>query len=408
LLQVHFDMLLRNSSRAGGTQDFIELLSAGPEQAQHHGLPDAAFAPSVNPDSAAPGTLLQRLVGDAGKPPAYLNGARPLHEQHVVSVAAGREFTLVATRAGEVWTFGCGKDHQLATGNFVQTDARPVAGRVARMLAENGGAVDVAAGETFCLALARNGSVIMWGKLTPEGIVCNAARGLPGMVAIAAGRRHAVFSDGESIWHVTTGSGAASPGFDKPTRLTWQARRSWSSLQCSRSCGAGAPCACSLRLSWQRGRAAAEVQQGTPLCQAASACHLSAWPQQRAHAHPYVFCSAALLAQQGDISKSAVHCTRIVSCFTCARLQGTLNGVAKLAAGGDASAVIDLDGTLWMWGRVADATAGSALPPAKTAAGGAPLPCFNAFERNPVRIGNLDKVQHVALGSNHVVAAVAR
>jgi Regulator of chromosome condensation (RCC1) repeat len=89
-------------------------------------------------------------------------------------------------------------------------------------------------------------------------------------------------------------------------------------------------------------------------------------------------------------------------------VQGSLNGVAKLAAGGDASAVIDLDGTLWMWGRLADATQAGTMPPAKSASGSAALPCFNTFERNPVRISNLDKVQHVALGSNHVLAAMSR
>jgi hypothetical protein len=89
-------------------------------------------------------------------------------------------------------------------------------------------------------------------------------------------------------------------------------------------------------------------------------------------------------------------------------VQGALNGVAELAAGGDASAVIDLDGTLWMWGCISDATANGSLPPAKTAAGKAPLPCLNSFEHNPVRITNIDRVRHVALGSNHVLAAVSR
>ena len=89
-----------------------------------------------------------------------------------------------------------------------------------------------------------------------------------------------------------------------------------------------------------------------------------------------------------------------------ARVQRSLNGVAKLAAGGDASAVVDLDGKLWMWGRVADTTDNNVLPPAKTASGQAALPCFNAVEPHPVRINDLDPVRHVALGSNHVLVSV--
>jgi Regulator of chromosome condensation (RCC1) repeat len=221
-LQVHFDMLRRNSGR---NSDFLELLSAVPGHPQQQGAAQQSFPRSVNPNTPA-----SALPFVPSLPPAGTLFSNPLHEQVVTSVAASRDFTLVATAEGEVWTFGCGKDHQLGTGNYVQTDPRPVSGRVARIVAENGGAVDVAAGEAFCLALARNGSVVMWGRHALEGLVCNSTRGLPGMVRIAAGRKHAVLSDGESIWHCTLGPSPQHPGFDKPTRLTWQVRVGGSQL----------------------------------------------------------------------------------------------------------------------------------------------------------------------------------
>jgi alpha-tubulin suppressor-like RCC1 family protein len=85
-----------------------------------------------------------------------------------------------------------------------------------------------------------------------------------------------------------------------------------------------------------------------------------------------------------------------------------MNGVAELAAGGGASAVIDFDGKLWMWGRVVDLTNGGQLPPARTAMGKQPLPCFNSIEESPVRISDIDSAQHVALGTNHVLVSVMK
>lgn len=219
---MHFDSVLRSGAQT--TKSFVELLEAVPRHAQHHGLPAAAFPPSSSPDEAAPPRHLPESPASASHPPPYLHGSRPLHEQYVVKVAAGSEFSMAVTGCGEVWTFGRAASYQLGTGNFVQTDPRPVSGRIAATIADNGGAVDIAVGDGFCLALARNGTVVMWGRLAPEGQVCNAARGLPGMVKVAAGRQHAIFSDGESIWQCKVGSPVQKLGFDRPTRLKVQAR----------------------------------------------------------------------------------------------------------------------------------------------------------------------------------------
>lgn len=85
-----------------------------------------------------------------------------------------------------------------------------------------------------------------------------------------------------------------------------------------------------------------------------------------------------------------------------------MNGVSELAAGGDASAVIDLDGKLWMWGRLVDLTRSGQLPPACTARRKAPLPCFNSSERNPVWISAIECAKDVALGSHHVLVSVIK
>lgn len=76
-------------------------------------------------------------------------------------------------------------------------------------LERDGGAADVAAGGTFCMALTHAGSVVLWGSLpgSPEarqqrgqspGVL--QINGLPPMTHIAAGYSHAVMSDGQRVW----------------------------------------------------------------------------------------------------------------------------------------------------------------------------------------------------------------
>lgn len=127
--------------------------------------------------------------------------APSLADQCVVKAAAGKTFSMALTGDGRVWMFGYGESDQLGNGNLIQTDPRPVTGRIARLIADNGGAVDVAAGGAFCLALARNGAVVVWGKPAPDGMLATAG-GLPPMSHIAAGKEHAVMSDGETVWSV--------------------------------------------------------------------------------------------------------------------------------------------------------------------------------------------------------------
>lgn len=73
-------------------------------------------------------------------------------------------------------------------------------------LQESGGAIALAAGGTFCLALTAMGKVIVWGKIGgPAGQrgsrpAVAEVMGLPPITSIAAGQSHALMSDGERVW----------------------------------------------------------------------------------------------------------------------------------------------------------------------------------------------------------------
>ena len=73
-------------------------------------------------------------------------------------------------------------------------------------LQESGGAIALAAGGTFCLALTAMGKVIVWGKIGgPAGQrgsrpAVAEVMGLPPITSIAAGQSHALMTDGERVW----------------------------------------------------------------------------------------------------------------------------------------------------------------------------------------------------------------
>jgi hypothetical protein len=213
-LQVLFHDLMFGNIQS--TDTFIQLLDYVWKQAQQQRSPPL-------PTSAAQQPIPEPDPSPQSSP---LHGSTPLHEQYVVKVAAGTDCSLALTGCGEIWTFGLGRNNELATGNYIQMDPQPIAGHIAALVMENGGAIDIAAGERFCLALARNGTVVMWGHSARSGLICNAARGLPGMVKIAAGRQHALLSDGESIWQ-------CKPGFDSPTLLKPQVCYPCCSSECN-------------------------------------------------------------------------------------------------------------------------------------------------------------------------------
>jgi hypothetical protein len=95
-----------------------------------------------------------------------------LEGEEVVSMAASSYFSAVVTSKGEVWTFGACFNGCLGGNRDWSTAARRVGGPLARALAENGGAVRLVAGGTFCAALTANGKVVVWGKVPKPQQAC--------------------------------------------------------------------------------------------------------------------------------------------------------------------------------------------------------------------------------------------
>ena len=88
-----------------------------------------------------------------------------LENQEVVACDASRYFSVAATSTGQVWTFGACYNGSLGSDSSWSTSAQQVSGPLADAIADGGGAVRVAAGGTFCLALTAQGRVVVWGKL---------------------------------------------------------------------------------------------------------------------------------------------------------------------------------------------------------------------------------------------------
>ncbi|DBA77646.1 hypothetical protein WJX77_001651 [Trebouxia sp. C0004] len=126
----------------------------------------------------------------------------------VRAVAASRYFSMLATASGEIWSFGGGFNGELGFrhSSWV-TSAQKVEGKLAQVLQENGGAIALQAGGTFCMALTAQGKVVVWGKIGQPigerprgGPMVAEIMGLPPIISIAAGQSHALMTDGERVW----------------------------------------------------------------------------------------------------------------------------------------------------------------------------------------------------------------
>jgi len=137
--------------------------------------------------------------------------ARPVQEpveipglHDVVAIAAGGSHSLAVKADGSVWAWGYSEYGQLGTGTNTTDNFSPA--RVAGLA----GAIAVAAGEHFSLALKSDGSVWAWGRNregqlgdgtnTPTNVPVWMA-GLSGVTAMAAGRAHGVaLTSGGTLW----------------------------------------------------------------------------------------------------------------------------------------------------------------------------------------------------------------
>ncbi|KAL3149951.1 hypothetical protein ABBQ38_013312 [Trebouxia sp. C0009 RCD-2024] len=202
--------------------------------AQDHSKPawDAAF---FGPSGLLPGQTHTptRIGRDLHELVAQSNQQTlPGIEGEVVrAVAASRYFSILATATGEIWSFGGGFNGELGFRNTSWvTSAQKVEGQLAQALQESGGAIALAAGGTFCLALTAMGKVIVWGKIGgPAGQ--RGARpavaeimGLPPITSIAAGQSHALMTDGERVWALgrwldADGSKQVGSAFEAPAEV---------------------------------------------------------------------------------------------------------------------------------------------------------------------------------------------
>ena len=90
-------------------------------------------------------------------------------------------------------------------------------GLLFQALEENGGAIDIATGATFCLCRTGNGRAVLWGGFLgagspapsspsaagarpPRGVQVAEVMGMPQIAHIAAGHSHALISDGVRVW----------------------------------------------------------------------------------------------------------------------------------------------------------------------------------------------------------------
>ncbi|KAK9800907.1 hypothetical protein WJX73_009640 [Symbiochloris irregularis] len=169
-----------------------------------------------------------RLGRDLHNPFASSGGPPPETPAAAVKLAASRFFSALIDDGQQVYSFG--GDYNGALGNNAAWSpaAQRVDGEVQQALEENGGAVDIAAGSTFCLANTSSGRPVMWGGWpgARSARSCPAHRGvavaeimnLPAIRHIAAGHSHALFSDGERVWALgqwlsADGSRKVGPGW---------------------------------------------------------------------------------------------------------------------------------------------------------------------------------------------------
>lgn len=200
--------------------------------------------------------------GDPFSRPPVEKQADSIDGEKVMQVAASSYFSAAVTMTGEVWTFGACFNGSLGGERDWSTSPQRVSGALADMLADNGGAVRIAAGGTFCAALTAFGRVVMWGKLPvptshvnpsaePKRVHPNGAgagtgtyytvsrttkaadnarssavllEGLPAISHIAAGRQHVLLSDGRTVWGIgrwmdESGSEVGGAGYDSPAVL---------------------------------------------------------------------------------------------------------------------------------------------------------------------------------------------
>ncbi|KAG1680811.1 hypothetical protein FOA52_008144 [Chlamydomonas sp. UWO 241] len=327
-------------------------------------------------------SLLHRLGPDADASLAATL-ASGLESRRVVETSASRYFSLAVTSCGEVWTFGACYNGALGSGASWSTSAQQVSGALASVIADNGGATRVAAGGTFCVALTATGKVVVWGKVPGGAESASAAaaaaagRGLGGLVWASAGG--SLFGGGDGGL-VDMLSGAVGGGV-----------------------GGGASS------STAGGRVAVGEIPGLPPIRhiAAGASHALLSDGER------VWAMGKMLDASGREAESAPWYAPKEMMHLPA------DGVAQLACGAHASAVVSVDGQLYMWGRLLEYHHAEALIRRHAHHAGSREPLSSVMvpedvqwkwagfgADRPTLVDGLSGVRKVALGGWHALVQV--
>ncbi|KAI3431790.1 hypothetical protein D9Q98_010543 [Chlorella vulgaris] len=340
-----------------------------------------------------------------------------LDAQRIVQLSAGRFMSAAVTAAGEVWTFGGGFGaEQRSSGTHggthyggLSSAPRRVDGLLAQVLADNGGAVKVAAGGAFCVALTASGRVVLWGQ--PRGN--EAAPGVqPAAAAAAAITSPQLPSQHGRRRRATARMPVAAAAAAEPAASEPQAEQQ----QAAAAAGAGAGAAVeqeempNLRILKQPGMLVAEVVDLPPMTDVAVGyTHItmtdgsSVWTIGR---HTPATGSAAPDMQWLQ-PKRVMHQPD--------------DGISSLAAGAFSTAAITGAGELYLWGTLLTENASAALLKQSEEEGlghwsysGTADPAamrWSGWEGmggvHPRRVPGLHKVQQVALGTHHAMAVVA-
>ncbi|PRW33122.1 E3 ISG15-- ligase HERC5 [Chlorella sorokiniana] len=271
-----------------------------------------------------------------------------LDAERIVQLSAGRFMSAAVTAAGEVWTFGGGFNGELGTGASWSPGARRVEGILAQVLKDNGGAVKVTAGGSFCAALTNSGRVVLWGQprgsegmsAPPAAALANAAAPQPGS---GSGRRRRGF-------YPLPRPGAAVAG-----GVAGTADAAGAAAGAAGAAGSSGEKTVSeeiqnMRIQKQGGVLVAEVTGLPPMKDvAAGFTHIaftdgtSVWTVGR----------QGLEAASGAAGLRWLEPRRV--------LHRPDDGLASLAAGSFASAAITGDGELYLWGTVLSEDASTAL-----------------------------------------------
>jgi alpha-tubulin suppressor-like RCC1 family protein len=245
-----------------------------------------------------------------------------LLSERVVAASASRYCSALATSSGHVWTFGSDFNGALgsARGASWQPGPRRVGGALGAAIADGGGATTVVVGGGFAVALARDGRVVVWGKIGAMGGSSAAEDGDPWQMPVHAparrGRARTAARGGSAT---TTSPAAPRP---PPRAVTGAAVPAWTLGGGSRAC----PVLPHRLTAVAAGQRHLLLSDGERVWMIGQTCDSRGRP-----------CALAPLSSPKLLLDL-----------------GCEGGVARLRAGSHASAVVSGDGRLYVWGRLVD------------------------------------------------------